>query len=421
MRSIWWAIIHTSGTKIYSTFVGIAILFITARLLGPEGRGQVAVITTWVSMFSVFFGLSLGQVGIHYLSKNPFRFSLEALFSNLIFLAAILSFLGLIIASFLYLFYSQSLFKNIPLITFSIGFLALPLMIFEQYGGSLLMGLERLKVYNYYQILGKSVSVIGIIIFVILLGLGVNSVLFSSLIGQVITSCGGILLILRIAFPEKARILMYLKFSLANHLLGDGLKLHLNAIGTFLFTSINVLIINSYVGLDQAGYFQLSSQLVNLLMIIPQAACAVIYGKVASHGPNKAWPQNRKLLLQLTLIMIILGILSALCAPYAIVMVAGEAFIPSIKPFQLMLIGLVGATFSAVMAPQWIGRGYFWRMSILTILIGGINLLAAFILVPLYGIMGAVYAFIGTYIFSIFGNGFMFIHCNRIYKRKEFL
>ena len=64
MKQLWLNIAHTSGAKVYSLLVGVLTLSLTARLLGPEGRGQVAVITTWVSMFSTFCrGQKVGKIG----------------------------------------------------------------------------------------------------------------------------------------------------------------------------------------------------------------------------------------------------------------------------------------------------------------------------------------------------------------------
>ena len=83
-----------------------------------------------------------------------------------------------------------------------------------------------------------------------------------------------------------------------------------------------------------------------------------------------------------------------------------------------MLPGLIGMTFSAVMAPQWIGRGYFWQAAGLTFLVGGINLACNFWLIPLYGMQGAVYAFLGTYMFSVIGNGLMVWHCESMASRN---
>jgi O-antigen/teichoic acid export membrane protein len=142
----------------------------------------------------------------------------------------------------------------------------------------------------------------------------------------------------------------------------------------------------------------------------------VIFGKVTSMGPNGAWPINKRLLIQITLSMVGLSVLAALLAPWGITLLAGEAFRPAVEPFQWMLLGLIGMTFSTVMAPQWIGRGYFWQAAGLTFLVGGINLAANFWLIPLYGMQGAVYAFLGTYLFSVFCNGAMALHCQNQYS-----
>jgi len=79
----------------------------------------------------------------------------------------------------------------------------------------------------------------------------------------------------------------------------------------------------------------------------------------------------------------------------------------------------VGMTFSIVMGPQWIGRGYFWQAAGLTFLVGVLNLGANLWLIPTYGMHGAIYAFIGTYVFSIFGNGAMAAHCEIQYRKSK--
>ena len=58
MREIWVNIAHTSAARIYGMVVGVGVLFLTARLLGAEGRGQVAAIITWASVFATFAHLS---------------------------------------------------------------------------------------------------------------------------------------------------------------------------------------------------------------------------------------------------------------------------------------------------------------------------------------------------------------------------
>ena len=414
MRELWANIAHTSGAKIYSLLIGILTLSLTARLLGPEGRGQVAAITTWVSMFSTFAYLSLGQVALHRMADDRTHQRFGHMLGSLILLTFALTLAGWLVALGMYGYNPEGAFKGLPVWALLIGFLALPFMIWEQYGSSLLMGLERVRTYNKYQVIGRTLSALALFALVGGLGWGVSGAMGASLLGQVIVALGGVGFLIQFARsknlsfrPDKGEI---------RALLAGGAKLHLNAIGNFLFVSVNVLILSNYHGPEQTGYFQLATQLLGILMIIPQAASMVIFGKVATLGPNGAWPDNKRILFQITIGMIVLSGIAAVFAPWGITILAGDKFMPAIEPFQWMLLGLIGMTFSTVMAPQWIGRGYFWQAAGLTFLVGAINLAANFWLIPQYGMMGAVYAFLGTYLFSIFGNGAMAWHCQAAYK-----
>lgn len=417
MREIWTTIAHTSGAKIYSLLLGVVTLSLTARLLGPEGRGQVAAITTWVAMFSTFGYLSLGQVALHRMANDPQRQRFGSLLGSLLLLAGLLSLAGWAVAAGVYIAYPDGAFKGLPGWALLVGFLALPFLIWEQYGSSLLMGLERLKVYNTYQIVGRTLAVIALFVLVAGLGFGVAGALASNLLGQIVVALGGIGLLLRHAAENGSSCRA--AGTEIKALLAGGMKLHLNAIGTLLFTSANVLILNHYHGAEQTGYFQLATQLLGILMIIPQSASMAIYGKIASLGPDGAWPYNKRLLFQITAGMIALSAVAALLAPWVITLIAGEAFRPAVEPFQWMLLGLVGMTFSTVMAPQWIGRGYFWQAAGITLLLGLISFAANLWLIPSHGMEGAVYAFLVTYFFSIIGNGAMVWYCESKHANKK--
>ena len=416
MRELWVNIAHTSGAKVYSLLIGILTLFLTARMLGPEGRGQVAAITTWVGMFSTFAYLSLGQVALHRMSTDHTQQRFGKLLGSLLFMAAMLTLAGWAVALGMYLVNPDlGIFKGLSPYLPVVGFLALPFMIWEQYGGSLLMGLERVRIYNRYQVIGRTITVAAVFVLVGGLGLGVAGVLEASLAGQVIVAVGGIGFLF--AYARSKGLSCRADMSEIKALLVGGGKLHLNAIGAFLFTSVNILILNNYHGAEQTGYFQLATQLLGVLLIIPQAASMVISGKVTRLGPNAAWPHNRRLLFQITLGMIALSAFAAALAPWGITLLAGAAFQPAVEPFQWMLLGVAGMTFSTVMAPQWIGRGYFWQAAGLTFLVGIINLSANIWLIPQHGIRGAVYVFIGTYAFAFLSNGAMAWHCEMQYKK----
>ena len=88
--------------------------------------------------------------------------------------------------------------------------------------------------------------------------------------GQVIVAIGDIGFLF--AFARNKGLACRPDKSEIKALLAGGAKLHLNAIGNFLFISVNILILNNYHGAEQTGYFQLATHLLGILMIISQAA-----------------------------------------------------------------------------------------------------------------------------------------------------
>lgn len=415
LPNFWKSVLHTSGAKIYSMALAVIALAITARALGPSGRGEIAVVLTWVSIFSSIFGLSLGQVSTHRMLSINNRSNFTDLLFTLIFLALSLTVLGWIFAYFAYA--KTSIFSNINSLVLIVGFISLPFMLWEQFGSSLLISLEKLNIYNKYQVIGRTLGILLIFLSIFILGQRELGVMTSMLIGQAVVSLGGVYFLLsqglsKVKFPLPVR-------SELKALLIGGAKLHFNAIGTMLFTSANIVILNFYHGKEQAAFLQLALQLLAVPMIIPQAATMVMFGKVVKLGPNNAWPINKEIFIQIVILMACISLLAAFLAPWAIMILAGKDFAPAIIPFRLMLIALVGMTFSTLMSPQWIGRGYFWQAASLTVFAGLINLLANFILVPKYGIYGAVYSFIATYLFSLIVNGLMAVHCESAHQRSS--
>ncbi len=409
MRNPWAEVGYASSAKIYAMVTGLLILFLTARLLGPEGRGQVAVISTWVAMFGTAACLSLGQVALRRMTLHKDRLGL--LLGSLVGMAIGLSLLGWLAVFGLFKAMPDLVFKGLPALALVIGFAALPLVIWEHYGSSLLIGLQRVDIYNRYQVIGRTVAVVGVLVLAGVLGLGIAGVLGASLLGEAVVALGGMGFLL--ASVKSAGQSSRADCGEIGELLKGGARLHLNTVGSLLITSVNVLVLNHYRGPEQAGYFQLAFQLVAVLLIVPQAASMVISGQVTALGPASAWPANRRMLVQITGTMLALGGVGALLAPWAIPWVAGEAFRPAVQPFQWLLLCLVGMSFSTLMTPQWIGRGYFVQAALLTVAAGVLGLGMNLWLIPTHGVDGAVWALLATYTFSVAANLVMAWHCNR--------
>ena len=407
MHDLWKTILQTSGVKIYSVLLGILSITLTARILGPEGRGELVAIYTWVTTFATFAYLSLGQVANYYAAKSEGRGWLPSAYRTLISFTVVMTIIAWFIAGALLASPLSSLFSNITPAWLLIGFLIVPFKIWELYASALFQAIERLDILNRYQLIGNTIGFLTTLGLLLVFTLGIEGVIASNILSQFIIASGSLLIFHRMAggwsLPTSESMLFFLN---------NGLKLHMNAIGMFFITGADILMLNHYRGNEETAHFQLSVQLMGILMLIPQVASMVINGKICSQGPDKAWPAHRNLLVQVTLFVGAAAIMMGITAGYWIPFVLGEEYNASVEIFRLLLLASIGMTISIIMTPQWIGRGYLIIVSLLTFAFGGINLLLNWLLIPKYGMHGAVTATIITYAASVVVNGFMIIKCN---------
>jgi O-antigen/teichoic acid export membrane protein len=408
MRDLWKSIGFTSGARIYSVAAGAIGLVITARALGPSGRGVVATAVTWSLLFSTVGYLSLGQVALHRGTERDPREWLGPSLASLLAMTAVVTVTGWMLAALIYAVSGGSAYGHIPVYALALGFLTLPFLVWEQYGSLLLMALGRVNVYNRAEIAGRTAGIVLIVVLVAIVGAGIPGALIALLVAQLIVAAGGIRYLVRRAGPTR-------KFSRTTmrELLVGGVKLHLTSIGTFLFTSASVLIVQSLRGSAETGAFQVVAQLMNVALIVPQAGAMVLYGEVARDGPDRAWNASRRIIVRLVPLMAVAAAAGALLAPTLIPFVLGHRFSSAVPVFQLLAFALVGQSFTALMAPQWIGRGLFVLGSLVTIGTGLCNVAACFPLVHAYGMKGAAYSLLGVSVLSIIGNGAMAIWVQR--------
>jgi O-antigen/teichoic acid export membrane protein len=141
-----------------------------------------------------------------------------------------------------------------------------------------------------------------------------------------------------------------------------------------------------------------------------------LYGQVANVGADNAWPQYRRVVLLTMKITALIASLAWLLAPWIVKTVAGESFGPTVDYFRMLLLALISMSFSTMMAPQWIGRGFFAQVAAITIFIGGISLILCLILIPIYGAKGAIWASLVTYSLGLAFNVAMMVRCEKIAK-----
>jgi O-antigen/teichoic acid export membrane protein len=412
VRELWTSVASTSAARAYSLFVSAFTVMIAARWLGPAGQGTVAAVTAWAMLFATIGSLSLGQVALHRATVHRNQEWLEETLGTMLTVAVGVTLLCWAVALTLYFVTAGRFFNNIPPRVLLFGFLLVPFVVWEFYGSNLLMAADRIPIYNRALLIGRSVGLV-LMLIAWRLHFGVIAAIFITILAQAVVALTGI----RYLFAAAGRK-MKTTFATARELLSGAAKLHLKSISGFVYTSLGVLLVNHFRGPVETGLFQFASSLVNVLIVIPMSASLVLSARVARLGPDGAWAYQRRIVPYLSLIMIGVALIAAVCAPVAVPLVVGSKYVPAVPVFQLLLIGVIGMTFSSVMSSQWIGRGYFWTMSLISLGVAVIYLVSSLLLLPRYGMYGAVYASLITQGIVIVVNGALALKCEAIFRHS---
>lgn len=409
MSAVLRATVATSGTKVLTLLVSVVSLAITSRVLGPEGRGYVAVVTTWVALFATLGHLSLGQVTLSRAATGAGPEWMPHAIGVLATFALAAPVLCAVVVGVAALAGAPVPLASVPAPHRALALASLPLTMWVSYASYLLMAAGRLRESNHAQVAGAVCALAALAVLVLWLGLGAAGALGAALVGQLAATAVGARALLA-ASSGRVRV----DLGTLRGYVGAGARLHLTAIGAFLFSSLDVLMIDHFRGKVEAGHFQLAFQLYAPLLLVPQAVTEVLGSKLSSLGVRGVWPVQKRLMLGTIAAMAAAAAALAVVAPVTVRVLAGDSFAASVPVYRIYLLGVGAATVNGIMGVQWIGRGLFLQASALTLAAGLANFVCNLVFIPRWGAAGAATAtVVGAYAIPFTANTIMWLRCDR--------
>jgi O-antigen/teichoic acid export membrane protein len=403
MHQLWRHIAGVSAARIYSLSISTLIMLVTARTLGPASQGILVASLTWVSLLANFSGFSIEQVAHFRIQLNKGTDWFPRICGTLLFLGMSLSITAILAGFLLQHFFTTELFRNIPPVVLSLALCLIPLFIFEQYLSSLLSAANRLQCYNMAQYAGRSLWLLLTAVFLFALEFNVLLAITAQLCGQ------SLLVVIAAVMLTRGNVRsLRIDFGEAKELLKGSAKLHLNSIGSFVLSQSAVLFLNHFCTPPEVAWYQVANQIVMAFLVIPYAASTVFFSRIAQSSPDRVWPEQKKIILAVITMIVIISIIAFIAAPLAIPLILGKQYSPVVGIFRWLLPSLLGLSFAQLMAPQWISRGKFLWTASVTAIAAVLNLLANTILIPHFHLMGAVWVSLFTYLGMTIVTQFIF-------------
>jgi len=380
----------TLTSKIFLLFMGIIINIIIARTLGPTGKGIYVLVILVTSMLFTFGNLGITSSVIYFTGKKSYE--LKQIVSNVLSIGLIMgTVLSLLVILVVNNFYIPFL-KGIPIVYINLASLSLPFLFVGSYFSSILLGTQKIWLFNLRQVIEKISFLVMFLSFLLISNKIILNALTAYII-SVIISC-----ILAIVFVSKmTKIRLSIQRAFISAVTKYGLKVYFGNLMLFSEKKIDVFIINFFLNTTMVGYYSLATGLAEFLMFVPQAASLMLFPKISLSSKIEAKDYTPKVFRHVLLITIISCIAMGLCSSVIIKVVYGKAFMPSLPVVWVFLPGMIFFAGSRILLSDLMGRGKPKYSSIASFISAVSSLGFNFLLIPIYGMFGAAIASVLSY------------------------
>ncbi len=375
----------TVATNALILLFGIASGVLVARLLGPEGRGELAVITLWPLNLGLLGTLGFTQALTYFSAKHPGR--TDTIWTSALVMAMLQS---ATLAAVGY-FALPLILQAHPETTLSLAqfFLVyLPIGFASAYCQNLLQGALQLRYFNWLRLLTAGAYLFGVLVLFLLHRGSVWPVILTLLGSYVVGAAFGLLIIYRNIRPgwswEPAVLQEMLRY---------GLHAYGGHVAQILHPQVVLLVMSVFLPTKAIGYYAVGYSMAATLLIIPAGVGAV----TLAQGARGSAKQARQILhrsLRITLgLLIPAAVVLYFTAPLLLRIFFGPDFLPAVSATRILLLAipLLAATqvlyegLRALGHPQ--GAGYAGLAGVL------VTLPLLWLLLPRYSYQGGAVAF----------------------------
>jgi O-antigen/teichoic acid export membrane protein len=363
-----------------STPVAFALVVLQSRFLEPEGRGRFVLVVLSVTILARLFG----QLGVAVTSLTR-ETDLRPLVARALALTIVLGVggAGLILLAG----------ATIDAFGVRLAAIAAPALlpnILNACVSGVLLGSARIRLWNYIQILPPLLTLVGMLIFVVGLGRGVDAAVAVWTLAYWVTAVFTLVAVRDLWLPVRLpRILDRYGRAIAALALGMGAVQIVNLIGY----RVELFVLEHFKGLAQVGIYSIAMQAAEAIWLVPQAVASAVTGPTVHETPEGAVRVIRTATAKGLLYTAGIALAVGTVAPFVIPPLFGDEFRGATRSLALLLPGVVAYGPVNILVVYLSIRCGRPRLSLLVSLVGLVVTAGmSFVLIPPYGASGAAAA-----------------------------
>jgi O-antigen/teichoic acid export membrane protein len=388
--------VTTVGGQASVLVLGVFSGVVSARLLGPEGRGELAAITFGPLVLVLLASLGLNQAIVFHVGKRRLALSeigAAALLLGLLQSLAVLALGWMLIPLLLRHYSTEARHLSVLFVAYA------PLIVFGGCAASFLQGMLDLRAFNAVRLITPAVYAVGLTALLLRGRASLIEVLLLQILGAVIT-----LIAAWILLSKRGRVrFLHLKWNrvACSGLLHFGWKSHLSSVTSYINQRSDQLLLSLFIGPRELGLYVVAVALASAAGFFPQAAGMV----TIATGSNLSPAEARQVIassFRLTLAALALGCgsLMLLC-PWLISLAYGASFRPAVTACRILLPGTVALGLNQVLYDGARALEQPALPSCAEGLSTVITLIGLYLLLPRLGFLGAAIASTFAYTASL--------------------
>lgn len=365
--------------------IGLVNGIITARWLGPAGRGQFQLLTLLPVMLSNFVKLGIPQASVFYMRRK--NASASDVASNSIWFALVMGAAAVVVGWLARDWLLTRFLKQTPPELLLPSLVLIPFVLLQFYLLGVAQAQERFREYNIRQVVPNLLSLVGLSITLVLLHMG--------LVGAVLVQVAiQVFMTLWMVWRVHREAPLHLRWNgeLARGMLSFGGKSYVQTLAATLHLRLDQFLCAYFLAPADVGLYAIGVNFANLLLKIPEATGTVMFPRLAGSSERDAHAATTRVCRH-TLFVLTLGIVAfAIAGPIAIPLFYGHRFDGAIQPFLILLPGLLVAALYQLLSRNFTSRGKQQINILAAVLALSLNVGLNWILIPRWGISGAALA-----------------------------
>jgi O-antigen/teichoic acid export membrane protein len=331
----------TLGAQIILLLLGACTGVISARLLGPQGRGELAALILWPSALVMLASLGINQAIVFYAGKQRYRISEVWAASTLIGFGQsfFVVLVGLLVVPLALQGYSPGVGHLALVFLFSTPFLMM-----SGYAGNLLQGRLDLISFNVIRTIAPLVYALGLAVLMLMRRGDLRDVVAFQILGYVLAVVGGYRIL-----TNKEELRLSVNKGALKSLLSYGWKTQLATVTSYINQRVDQLLLSLLVPPPELGLYVVAVTVSSMLGFFPQAI-AIVTLAAGSNLPREGATTVIASSFRTSLIWLVVGSSALfLVAPRLITLVFGPRFGGSALACRILLPGGVALGLNQVL------------------------------------------------------------------------